>query len=99
MKRPLATIIFSLVLCLGIGVPIGMAKPETRKEALKVCHDLYTQSVKTADDSYKAAMENANKQTGKERQDAIAAANKARTDSKKQAKESEKTCIAKAPKE
>ena len=98
MKQLLVTTTLFLGLILGVAVPTGIARPETRKEALKVCHDLYLQSIKTADDSYKAAIENAHKATGKERKDAIAAANKARADSKRQAKESEKSCNAKAPK-
>jgi hypothetical protein len=98
MNRLLARTALLLALCIGVTVPYGSAKAETRQEALKVCHDLYIQSVKTADDSYKAAIENAKKQTGKARKDAIAAANKARAESKKQAKDSEKACIAKAPK-
>ena len=98
MKERLLTATLFLGLVLGIAVPTGIARPETRKEALKACHDLYLQSIQTADDSYKAAMENANKATGKARKEATAAANKARADSKKQAKESEKNCIAKAPK-
>ena len=98
MKQLLLTTTLFLGLVLGIAVPTGIARPETRKEALKACHDLYLQSIKTADDSYKAAMENANKATGKARKDAIAAANKARADSKRTAKDSEKACNAKAPK-
>ena len=98
MKKLLLTATVFLGLALGIAVPSGIARPETRKEALKACHDLYLQSIKTADDSYKSAIENAKKVTGKERKDAIAAANKARADSKKTAKDSEKECIAKAPK-
>jgi len=98
MKKLLLTAAVFLGLGLGIAVPTGIAGPETRKEALKACHDLYLQSIKTADDSYKSAMENAKKATGKARKDAIAAANKARADSKKTAKDSEKECIAKAPK-
>ena len=98
MKRLLATTAFSLALALSVVVPAAMARPETRKEALKVCHDLYVQSIKTADDSYNAAVKAAKTKTGKARKDALAAATKARHDSKLQAKESEKTCIAKAPK-
>lgn len=98
MKKLLLTTILFLGLVLGIAVPTGIARPETRKEALKACHDLYLQSIKTADGSYNAAMENAKKATGKARKDAIAAANKARADSHRQAKESEKSCNAKAPK-
>jgi hypothetical protein len=97
MKRLLATTALSLTLALS-AVPAAMARPETRKEAVKVCHDLYLQSIKTANDSYNEAVKNAKTKTGKERKDAIAAANKARQDSKVQAKESEKACIAKAPK-
>jgi hypothetical protein len=52
----------------------------------------------TANDSYNAAVKDAKTKKGKERSDALAAASKARQDSKVQAKESEKTCIAKAPK-
>ena len=98
MKRFLATTALSLALSLGVVVPAAMARPETRKEAIKVCHDLYLQSLKTADDSYAAAAKDAKTKKGKERKDALAAAAKARQDSKVQAKESEKTCIAKAPK-
>jgi ABC-type sugar transport system substrate-binding protein len=98
MKRLLATTALSLALALSVVVPAAMARPETRKAAVKVCHDLYVQSIKTADDSYNAAVKAANKMKGKERTDALAAATKARHDSKVQAKESEKTCIAKAPK-
>jgi ABC-type sugar transport system substrate-binding protein len=98
MKRLLATTALSLALALSAVVPAAMARPETRKEALKVCHDLYLQSIMTANDSYKDAVKNANKTKGKERRDALAAASKARMESKSQAKESEKTCIAKAPK-
>ena len=98
MKRTLATTALFLGLVLGVAVPAGMARPETRKQALKVCHDLYVQSVKTADDSYNSALKDAKTKTGKARKDAIAAANKARHDSKMTAKDSEKTCIAKAPK-
>ena len=98
MKRLLGTTVLALALSLGVVVPTAMARPETRKEAVKVCHDLYLQSIKTANDSYNEAVKNAKTKTGKERKDAIAAANKARQDSKVQAKESEKACIAKAPK-
>lgn len=98
MKRLLATTVLSLALALSVGIPAAMARPETHKEAVKVCHDLYVQSIKTADDSYNAAVKDANTKKGKERKDALAAAAKARHDSKVQAKDSEKTCIAKAPK-
>ena len=98
MKRIVGTIALALALSFGVVVPAAMARPETRKEAVKVCHDLYLQSIKTADDSYNAAVKDAKTKTGKARKDAIAAATKARSDSKMQAKESEKTCIAKAPK-
>lgn len=98
MKRLLATTALSLALALSVGIPAAMARPETRKAAVKVCHDLYLQSIMTANDSYTAAVKNANKTKGKERKDALAAASKARLDSKVQARESEKTCIAKAPK-
>lgn len=98
MKRLLATTALSLALVLGVAVPAGMARPQNRKAAVKICYDLYLQSIKTADDSYNAALKDAKTKTGKARKDAIAAANKARHDSKMQAKESEKTCIAKAPK-
>lgn len=98
MKRFLATTALSLALALSAVVPAAMARPETRKEALKVCHDLYVQSIKTADDSYNAAVKDAKTKKGKERTDALAAASKARQESKAQAKESEKTCIDKAPK-
>ena len=98
MKRFLATTALSLALALSAVVPAAMARPETRKEAVKVCHDLYAQSIKTADDSYNAAVKDAKAKTGKERKDALAAAAKARHDSKVQAKQSERACIAKAPK-
>ena len=98
MKRLLGTTALALSLSLGVLVPAAMARPETRKAAVKVCRDLYLQSIKTADDSYNAALKDAKTKTGKARKDAIAAATKARQDSKVQAKESEKTCIAKAPK-
>lgn len=98
MKRLLATTALALALAFSAVVPAAMARPETRKEALKVCHDLYLQSIMTANDSYNAAVKNANKTKGKERKEALAAAAKARMESKSQAKESEKTCIAKAPK-
>ena len=98
MKKFLTTTALSLALALSAVVPAAMARPETRKEALKVCHDLYVQSIKTADDSYNAAVKDAKTKKGKERTDAMAAASKARQESKAQAKESEKTCIAKAPK-
>src|SRR5689334_3161172 len=52
MKKLLLTATVFLGLALGIAVPSGIARPETRKEALKACHDLYLQSIKTADDSY-----------------------------------------------
>ena len=97
MKRLLAMTALSLTLALSAVVPAAMARPETRKAALKTCHDLYLQSVKTANDSYNAAAKDAKTKTGKERKDALAAASKARQDSKLQAKESEKACIAKAP--
>jgi len=98
MKRLLATTALSLALALSVVVPAAMARPETHKAAVKVCHDLYVQSIKSADDSYNAAVKDAKTKKGKERTDALAAASKARLDSKAQAKESEKTCIAKAPK-
>lgn len=98
MKRILVTGALSLALAFGLMAPNAVAGAETRKEALKVCHDLYLQSIKTADDSYNAAVKDAKTKTGKERKDAMAAAAKARQASKTQAKESEKTCIAKAPK-
>jgi hypothetical protein len=98
MKRLLGTTALALALSLGVVVPAATARPETRKEALKVCHDLYLQSIKTADDSYNTAVKDAKTKTGKERKDAMAAAAKARNESKMQAKESEKTCTAKAPK-
>lgn len=97
MKRFIATTTLSLALALGVVAPAAMARPETRKEALKVCHDLYLQSIMTANDSYKAAVKDANTKKGQERKDALAAASKARAESKKQAKESEKACNAKAP--
>jgi len=98
MKRLLATTALALALSLGVVVPTAMARPETRKEALKVCHDLYVQSLKTADDSYATAVKDAKTKTGKARKDALAAAAKARNQSKMTAKDSQKTCIAKAPK-
>ena len=98
MRRVLGSTALALTLALGVVVPAAMARPETRKEAVKVCHDLYLQSIKTADDSYAAAAKDAKTKTGKERKDALAAAAKARSDSKVQAKQSEKACIAKAPK-
>jgi ABC-type sugar transport system substrate-binding protein len=98
MKRFLATTALSLVLALSAVVPAAMARPETHKAAVKVCHDLYLQSIMTATDSYKAAVKDANTKKGKERKDALAAATKARQDSKMQATESQKACIAKAPK-
>lgn len=97
MKRFLVTTALSLALALSALVPAAMARPETRKEAVKVCHDLYLQSIMTANDSYKAAVKDANTKKGKERKDALAAASKARMDSKTQAKDSEKACVAKAP--
>lgn len=98
MKRLLATTALSLALALSAVVPAAMARPETRKAAVKVCHDLYLQSIMTANDSYKTAVKEANPKKGKERRDALAAASKARQESKMQARESEKACIAKAPK-
>jgi hypothetical protein len=98
MKRLLGTTVLTLALSLGVVVPAAMARPETRKEAIKVCHDLYLQSLKTADDSYNAAVKDAKTKTGKARKDAMAAAAKARNASKMTAKDSQKTCIAKAPK-
>ena len=97
MKRFLATTALSLALALTVVTPAAMATPETRKQAVKTCHDLYLQSVKTAGDSYNAAVKDAKTKKGKERRDGMAAATKARHDSKMQAKESEKACIAKAP--
>jgi ABC-type sugar transport system substrate-binding protein len=97
MKRLLAMTALSLALALSVVVPAATARPETRKAAVKTCHDLYLQSVKTANDSYNAAAKDAKTKKGKERKDALAAASKARQDSKLQAKESEKACIAKAP--
>jgi ABC-type sugar transport system substrate-binding protein len=98
MKRLLATTALSLALVLSVGIPAAMASPQTRAAAVKTCHDLYLQSIKTANDSYNEAVKDAKTKKGKERKDALAAASKARLDSKVQAKESEKTCIAKAPK-
>ncbi|MEK6408711.1 MAG: hypothetical protein AABN34_17450 [Acidobacteriota bacterium] len=98
MKRLLATTALSLALALSVVVPAAMARPETRKAAVKTCHDLYLQSIMTANDSYNAAVKDAKTKKGKERKDALAAAGKARLDSKVQARDSEKTCIAKAPK-
>ena len=98
MKRLLATTALSLALALSAVVPAAMARPQTRAAAVKTCHDLYLQSIKTANDSYNTAVKDAKTKKGKERKDALAAASKARLDSKVQAKESEKTCIAKAPK-
>ena len=98
MKRLLVTTALALALSLGVVVPTTMARPETRKEALKVCHDLYLQSLKTADDSYASAVKDAKTKTGKARKDAMAAAAKARNASKMTARDSQKTCIAKAPK-
>jgi vacuolar-type H+-ATPase subunit H len=97
MKRLLATTALSLALALSAVAPAAMARPETRKAALKTCHDLYLQSIKTANDSYNAAVKDAKTKTGKDRKDALAAAGKAKQESKMQAKESEKACIAKAP--
>ena len=97
MKRLLATTALSLALALSAVAP-AMARPETHKAAVKVCHDLYLQSIMTANDSYKAAVKDANTKKGKERSDALAAASKAKQASKMQARESEKACIAKAPK-
>ena len=98
MKRLLATTALTLALALSAVVPAAMAGPQTRKVALKACHDLYQQSIMTANDSYKAAVKDANTKKGQERKDALAAARKARLDSRVQARESEKTCIAAAPK-
>ncbi|MEK6302649.1 MAG: hypothetical protein AABO41_18210 [Acidobacteriota bacterium] len=97
MKRLLATTALSLALALSAVVPAAIARPETHKAAVKVCHDLYLQSIMTANDSYKAAVKDANTKKGKERKEALAAAIKARMESKSQARESEKACIAKAP--
>src|SRR5437016_2956888 len=82
MKRVVATTALCLALALSLLAPTGMAGTETRKEALKVCHDLYVQSIKTADDSYNAALKDAKSKRGKARKDAMAAASKARTESK-----------------
>jgi len=98
MKRILATGALAFALAFTAIAPTAMARTETRKEALKVCHDLYLQSIKTADDSYNAAVKDAKTKTGKERKDAMAAAAKARQQSKMTAKDSEKQCIGKAPK-
>ena len=98
MKRILATTALTLALALSAVVPAAMAGPESHKAAVKVCHDLYLQSIMTANDSYKAAVKDANTKKGNERKDALAAARKARTDSKVQARDSEKACVAQAPK-
>ncbi|MEK6320129.1 MAG: hypothetical protein AABN33_00455 [Acidobacteriota bacterium] len=98
MKRLLATTALSLALALSVVAPAAMASPQTHKAAVKICHDLYLQSIMTANDSYKAAVKDARTKKGKERRDALAAASKARQDSKVEARQSEKACIAKAPK-
>ena len=98
MKRFLATAAFSFVLALGVSAPAAMARQQTRREAVKICQAEYMQTLKTANDSYNAGVKDSRTKKGKERRDALAAASKARQDSKVQAKESENACIAKAPK-
>jgi hypothetical protein len=99
MKRFLATTVLSFALALNVVVvPAAMARSQTRNAVVKNCHDEYMQTLKTANDSYNAAVKDARTKKGKDRRDALAAASKARQDSRVQAKESQKACIAKAPK-
>jgi hypothetical protein len=78
--------------------PKAAVKMSPRAEALKKCNDDYREAVKKANDDHAAALKDARSKKGKDRAEAIKAANKAHTDALAKARKDKADCIKAAPK-